>query len=124
MDRKGKIELEGMVFHAYHGCFEHEKSEGNTFTVDFKGKTDISKAAASDRLEDTADYGILYDIVKSEMDNRSDLLENVAGRIAAAIEKAMPEFTRFSVRVSKRNPPVAGQCEWSRVTVRGGSKKK
>ena len=35
MDRTGKIELEGMEFHAYHGCFEEEKTSGNLFVVDF-----------------------------------------------------------------------------------------
>ena len=113
-----------MIFHAFHGCLEHEKTDGNTFTVDFKGRTDISEAAASDRLEDAADYGNLYKIIKREMGKRSDLLENVAGRIADAVEREMPEFTRFSIRVSKQNPPVDGPCTWSRVTVSGGGRNK
>lgn len=120
MKRKGIIELEGMEFHAFHGCFEEERSEGNTFTVDFRGIADLSAAAGSDRLEDTADYGIIYDIVSREMAVPSSLIENVAGRIVKGIEAAVPEFESFSVRVSKRNPPVKGECRWSRVTLYGG----
>lgn len=121
MKNNGIMELEGMVFHAFHGCFEKEKKEGNTFTVDFRGELDLSEAAESDTLEDTADYGKVYDIVKREMDRRSDLLENVAGRIVKAIEAEMPEFSVFSVRVSKQNPPTGGKCAWSRITMSGGS---
>ena len=119
----GIIELEGMVFHAYHGCFAEERQNGNTFTVDFKGRADLSEASGSDRLEDTVDYGKVYAIVEREMGKSSDLLENVAGRIVRAIEKDLPGFRHFSVRVSKRNPPVPGQCEWSRVTLFGGSER-
>ena len=117
----GIIELEGMEFHACHGCFEEERKTGNTFTVDFKGWTDMSRAAESDRLEDTVDYGKVYEAVKREMEIPSDLIENVAGRIVRAIESGFPEFRKFSIRVSKKNPPVPGQCAWSRVTLCGGS---
>ena len=64
MKRIGIIELEGMEFHAAHGCFEQEKRDGNTFIVDFRGEVDMSAAAMSDDLGDTADYGMVYDIVK------------------------------------------------------------
>ena len=69
-------------------------------------------------LEDTVNYARIYDIVKAEMEIPSDLLEHVAGRIQRAIVAEFPEFERFSVRVSKRNPPVEGPVEWSRVTIR------
>lgn len=120
MKKTGVIELEGMEFHAFHGCFEKEKTEGNHFTVDFRGSLDMSAAVASDSLEDTADYGRVYGIVKREMEKPSDLLENVAGRIVSSIENEMPGFLEFSVRVSKRNPPVGGACSWSRITMYGG----
>lgn len=121
MKRIGIIELEGMEFHAAHGCFEQEKRDGNTFIVDFRGEVDMSAAAMSDDLGDTADYGMVYDIVKREMAIRSDLLEHVTGRIVRALEDKMPQFRSFSVRVSKMNPPVNGKCPWSRVTMAGGS---
>ena len=35
----GIIELTGMEFHAYHGCFEKEREEGNLFVVDFRLNT-------------------------------------------------------------------------------------
>ena len=117
MKNIGTIDLEGMEFKAYHGCLEQEKVRGNLFTVDFRGDMDLSAAAASDNLNHTVNYGEIYDIVADEMSIPSELLENVAGRIVKAIEKRFPQFVSFSVRVSKKRPPVEGVAQWSRVTL-------
>ena len=117
MEKTGIIELEGMEFKAYHGCLEQEKVRGNQFIVDFRGELDLSAAAESDNLDDTLNYGEIYEIVADEMSVPSELLENVAGRIVKAIEKRFPELSSFSVRVSKKRPPVDGVAQWSRVTL-------
>ena len=106
-----------MEFKAYHGCLEQEKIRGNSFTVDFRGELDLSAAAESDNLNDTLNYADIYEIVADEMSIPSELLENVAGRIVKAIEKRFPELSSFSVRVSKKKPPVDGVAQWSRVTM-------
>ena len=111
------IELEEMRFWAHHGCLPAEKAKGNLFLVDFRGEMDLTKAADSDLLEDTVNYGEIYQVVKTQMSQPSELLENVAGRIIKALAEKFPEFVRFSVRVSKRNPPVEGHVQWSRVTL-------
>ena len=117
MKKIGVIELEGMEFKAYHGCLEQEKVRGDLFIVDFRGELDLSAAAQSDNLSDTLNYGEIYDIVADEMSIPSELLENVAGRIVKAIEAKFPELISFSVRVSKKRPPVEGVAQWSRVTL-------
>ena len=117
MEKIGTIELEGMEFKAYHGCLEQEKIRGNSFTVDFRGDLDLSDAAASDNLDDTLNYADIYDIVADEMSIPSELLENVAGRIVTVIGGRFPQLISFSVRVSKRKPPVEGSVQWSRVTL-------
>lgn len=113
----GVIELDQMRFWAYHGCLESERSKGNLFLVDFRGEIDLRKAAESDALEDTVNYGEIYEVVKAQMEIPSDLLEHVAGRIVKALEHRFPQFVRFSVRVSKQHPPVGGHVQWSRVTL-------
>lgn len=117
MKNIGIIELEGMEFKAYHGCLEQEKVRGNSFTVDFRGEMDLSAAAESDNLNDTVNYGEIYEVVAEEMSIPSELLENVAGRIVKEIGKRFPQFVSFSVRVSKKRPPVDGVAQWSRVTL-------
>ena len=100
-----------MEFKAYHGCLEQEKVRGNLFTVDFRGEMDLLAAAESDNLNDTVNYGDIYEIVSYEMSIPSELLENVAGRIVKAIEARFPQFVTFSVRVSKKRPPVDGVAQ-------------
>lgn len=109
-----------MEFHAYHGCLEKERREGNTFIVDFHAETELKKAVKTDDLRETADYGRIYDIVAEQMAVPSNLLENVAGRILDAVRKEFKDFLFIKIRVSKMNPPVNGQCAWSRVTVTYG----
>ena len=116
----GIIELEGMEFHAYHGCLEKERREGNTFIVDFHAETELEKAVKTDELGKAIDYGRVYDIVAGQMAIPSNLLENVAGRILDAIRKELDDVLFLKVRVSKKNPPVNGVCAWSRVTVMYG----
>ena len=120
MSYDGIIELEGMEFHAFHGCLERERKEGNTFMVDFYAETELKKAVKSDDLKDTIDYGRVYDIVAEQMAVPSNLLENVAGRILDAVRKEFKEILFLKIRVSKKNPPVNGACAWSRVTVTYG----
>lgn len=117
MEKIGVLELEGMEFRAYHGCLEREKIAGNDFVVDFRGELDMEAAAESDRLEDAVNYALIYEVVAEEMAKPSDLLENVAGRIVKALESRFPEFVSFSVRVSKKRPPVNGIVQWSRITL-------
>lgn len=118
INKKGILELEGMEFYASHGCLLHEKAAENLFTVDFRAETDMSKASESDRLEDAVDYGKIYDIIAAETSgSHSDLIEHLCGRIVRAISRSLPELENFSVRVSKRRPPVNGVAAWSRVTL-------
>lgn len=121
-DDMGLLELEGMEFYACHGCLESEKKTGNLFIVDFRAWVDMAGAIQSDALEDAIDYGEIYMTIKKEMQIHSDLLEHLAGRIVHAIERNFPGLSSFSIRVSKRRPPVNGIAAWSRVTLYHGDK--
>lgn len=109
-----------MEFLAYHGCLASEKEDGGHFVVDFKATVELAAAEQSDCLDDTLDYSAVYKIVASEMATPSNLLENVAFRIRAAIEEAYPTIPEFEISVAKRNPPVGGNAAFAKVTVKGG----
>ncbi len=104
-----KITLKNMEFHAYHGCLEHEKLNGNTFLVTLSLEIDTSAAEQSDRLEDTLNYKLVYDVVKEEMDKPSNLIENVAYRIKKAVLTRFPEIKKLKLKLCKLNPPVGGK---------------
>ena len=73
---------------------------------------------ASDDVKDTLDYGALYQLVAREMQEPSNLLEHVAGRIAEAIEKAFPKVSSIDLTLTKQNPPMGADCEGASVEIR------
>ncbi len=114
----GRIELTGMHFRARHGCLESERVFGGEFSVDVGFDIDTTSAERSDAIEDTVDYSRVYSVVAEQMAVPSQLLESVAGRIADALAGGFPGISNLSVCVGKKNPPVGGECEWAKVTVR------
>lgn len=111
----GRIFAEGMQFFAYHGCFEEEQVIGTHFIVDVVLDTDTTLAETTDELAGTVNYQDVYHLVKTEMAERSKLLEHVARRIADRIKTAYPTITFCRVKVSKLNPPLGGKVD--RVSV-------
>ena len=63
----GTIKINNIRLYAYHGCLVEEGKIGSDYRVDLKVKTDLSKSAISDDLNDTVDYVHLNRIVKQEM---------------------------------------------------------
>lgn len=122
MSNIGEVELLGMEFHAHHGCLQSEREQGNLFVVDFYAQIDIRKAATSDELSDTVDYGQVYELISEQMSRPCNLLEAVAGRIVDSIARHYPEFSFIRVKVSKQHPPVSGSCKWSAVSANYGKR--
>ena len=113
----GKVALEGLEFHAYHGVYPHERSSGNKFEVDIIVDTEFSDSAFHDDLSGTINYEDLYAIVKEEMAKPSKLLETVGHAIAQQTLKIFLEARFVEVRISKFNPPIGGVCKKATVTV-------
>lgn len=111
------ISVEGMEFHAYHGCFAEEQVIGNTFIVDVHMDAETSSAEVSDNLEETVNYAGVYEIVKEQMEIKSKLLEHVARRSMDAILEKFPEIDFLEIKISKLNPPVGGKVHAVSVTL-------
>ncbi len=105
----GLIQIENMEFYAFHGHYKEEQIVGNKFLVDLTLETDMSVASKSDNLKDAVNYQKAYQIVKAEMEKKSYLLENIAGRILDALYSEMTGIKKATVKVSKMNPPVGGR---------------
>ncbi|HPB14111.1 MAG TPA: dihydroneopterin aldolase [Bacteroidales bacterium] len=105
----GLIVIENMEFYAFHGHYREEQIVGNRFVVDLKIETDMTVAAKSDNLKDAVNYQKAYQIVKSQMDRKSYLLENIAGRILDALYAELEGIKKATVKVSKVNPPMGGK---------------
>jgi dihydroneopterin aldolase len=118
MDR---IILNGMAFYGRHGELPAERELGQRFRVDVELTTDLGPAGVSDRLEDTVDYVVAYDIVRAVVEGKAhNLLESVAREIADRLT-SLRGVDRATVRVHKR-PPVPGEFEDVAIEVtRGGT---
>jgi len=116
------LELEGMEFFARHGCSEKERADGNVFTVDFMAETECGEEEDDD-LASHIDLARVYEVIALQVETPSNLIETVAHRIVRALEAEFPQIGHFSIRLSKKNPPLpgAGKASWSRVTVDGGA---
>jgi dihydroneopterin aldolase len=113
----GRIALEGLEFHAFHGVYPHERESGNFFEVDITVETDFSKAAATDELLGTVNYETLFKIVKDEMEQPSKLLETVAEKVANDVLEVFPNVVSVEFRISKLNPPIGGKCRKATVSL-------
>jgi len=110
------ITLNEMTFFAHHGCFAEERITGNQFLVNAVIRTDIKKAAFSDKLLDTVDYQDIYLTIRHEMMQPSALLEHVAQRIIAALKKKFHQIQYVQIAVTKINPALGGKLKGVTVT--------
>ncbi|NMC37206.1 MAG: dihydroneopterin aldolase [Bacteroidales bacterium] len=113
----GYIHIENMEFYAFHGHYKEEQKVGNKFMVDLVIETDMTKPAESDNLKDAVNYQQAYQIVKRQMEKKSYLLENIAGRILNAIYEEMEGIKKATVKVAKINPPMGGKIGSVSVTL-------
>lgn len=117
MKLKGKVVLEGLEFHAYHGIYPAERSSGNKFEVDISVDTIFDESAFQDDLSGTINYEDIYAIVKEEMEKPSKLLESVAHAIAEQILDSFTAAMKVETTISKFNPPIGGVCRKAKVSV-------
>ena len=102
------ITIKGMHFYGYHGCLPEEQRTGQPFHVDAVLYADLSKAGASDELNDTIDYSRVYQLVQSIVEGRTyRLIERLAAVIA---DEVLAGFPVDAVRVAVHKPqaPIGG----------------
>jgi len=105
----GYIQIKDMEFYAFHGHFKEEQIVGSRFLVDLTIEADMEKPMQSDNLRDAVNYQRAYEIVKVQMEEKSHLLENIAGRILDALYTEIEGIKKVTVKVSKMNPPIGGK---------------
>src|SRR5688572_33211963 len=113
----GRIALEGLEFHAFHGVYPHERESGNWFEIDIAVETDFSVAAEDDDLRGTVNYETLFRIVKEAMVQPSRLLETVAEKIVSDVLILLPAVLSVELKISKLNPPIGGKCRMASISV-------
>ncbi|MGY4643914.1 2-amino-4-hydroxy-6-hydroxymethyldihydropteridine diphosphokinase [Cellulomonas sp. URHB0016] len=104
--RLDQIRLSGIAATGYHGVFEHERRDGQTFVADVVVHLDTRRAAAGDDLAHTLHYGELAQQVADVLaGDPVDLIETVAERIAATV-LAAGIVQAVDVAVHKPQAPI------------------
>ncbi|MFY0673089.1 MAG: dihydroneopterin aldolase [Bacteroidia bacterium] len=111
----GHIQMHNMEFYAFHGVDPIEQKIGRTFKVSVDFNFDFETAAIEDKLEETADYGKIYELAKLEMQVTERLLETVVRRIAWRIKNTFAGAEKIKVSIKKMAPIVGGKVEYATV---------
>lgn len=104
------IFVDSIVLHAFHGVLPQERLTGNDYRVSVDAEADIERSLQTDNVNDTVDYGAMFNIVKEQMAVPSALVEHVAGRIATALFQRFQKITSLRLRIEKINPPMGANC--------------
>ncbi|HVV31520.1 MAG TPA: dihydroneopterin aldolase [Mycobacteriales bacterium] len=117
-----RIRLQGLRAKGFHGVFPQERRDGQEFVVDAELEVDLRRAASTDRLAETVDYGVLaqrlHDIVTGEP---VDLIETLTHRLAFACLQD-PRVHAATVTVHKPQAPIPLPFENVSVTLRRARK--
>jgi 7,8-dihydroneopterin aldolase/epimerase/oxygenase len=112
-----EVELRGLSIYTHHGATDAEQEIGQRLEFDLTLDVPDCDATLTDRLEDTADYAEVCDIVALAATERSyRTLERLCHVVA---ERLMERFGCDSVRVraAKPEPPLPLALEEAAVEV-------
>jgi dihydroneopterin aldolase len=119
-----RITLTGLRVRGTHGVFAHEKRDGQDFVVDVTVWLELARAAETDDLADTLDYGALAARVADIVGGPSrDLIEAVATEAAEDLMRWDNRLHAAEVTIHKPNAPIPLTFEDVAVTVRRSRKR-
>ncbi len=117
MDQSDEIVLTGLTVFGRHGVYDHERTDGQDFTIDLRLRMPLRAAAESDDVADTVHYGELAERVAAVVAGEPvDLIETLAQRIADVV-LADDRVRSVVVTVHKPHAPIALTFEDVAVTV-------
>jgi dihydroneopterin aldolase len=115
---KGVIEIAGLVSFARHGVGEEEAKLGQRFVLDLTLEVDVEKAARSDQLADTIDYGEVIAVAEAAFrERRFYLIEAAAAHVASMLVAHFPAARLVRVTVKKPSAPVPAMIDHVAATV-------
>lgn len=101
-----RITLTGVTGFGYHGVFEAERREGQTFSVDIEVIADFEKAVSTDDVANTVNYAQLADIAHEAITGEPfNLIEKLADKIAQGCLE-ISGVKAVSVTVHKPQAPI------------------
>lgn len=106
----GRIEIRDLRVMGVHGVLAEERRRAQPFALDVDIRLDTRRAASSDALEDTVDYGALCERAADVVATTSyRLIEALADGVARALLEQDERVAAAAVTVRKLRPPIAAQ---------------
>jgi len=107
--------IKGLKAASVIGCYDWERDIRQTLVIDLELKTDFSRAAETDALEDALDYAAISKRVIAACDEpRFQLLEALAERLAAML---LAEFAITKLRMTITKPGAVPEAEGVGVVI-------
>ena len=112
------INLEGMDFHAFHGCYELERLTGSHFEVSLRIVSPLGRVAEDDDVTQAVNYLTVYETVREQMAVTQHTIERVAQNIINALHGSFKQIVAVECTVTKLAPPLGGKVNRVSVTLK------
>lgn len=100
------IQLNQLLFDAYHGMHEEEQVLGSTYEVNCR--IVFAETGKITQVGETVNYVSIYEIIANHMKFPIPLLETLAMEIGQEIHQIFPELKSIEVCIKKLQPPIQG----------------
>jgi dihydroneopterin aldolase len=112
-----RIVLANMQFQGRHGYNAHERVTAQPFEVDVELLVSLEPAGIDDDLEQTIDYGQVYEAVRQVVESMSfKLIEALAEKIALELLGDFP-VPAVGVRIRKPKVQLGGPLDYAGVEI-------
>jgi dihydroneopterin aldolase len=99
------VQLHNLIFSGRHGVFKEELATGNTFEVNMDVLYDETDRPF-EGLDSIVNYVLLFDIIKTRMQQPSPLLEKIADEIIVKIRECYPFIREVILSIYKLQAPI------------------
>lgn len=100
-----EINLKDIVIYAYHGLHNGEEIIGNEFKINLTATFSILHGDVLS-INETVNYASIYEIIKTKMAIRRQLLESVVCDIANTVMSDYQIIQSVEISIYKLNPPI------------------
>ncbi|MHA8110972.1 dihydroneopterin aldolase [Lactobacillaceae bacterium Melli_B4] len=115
------IRLNNMQFHSHIGVLKEERVVGQDIQIDVEMKTNFKELVTSDDVNDTLNYGLVFDEVAAIVENNQvELIETLGAKIIQEIKRNHgAQLDRLIVRIRKLGLPINGVLDNVEIELEG-----
>lgn len=99
------IQLQNVRFFSNHGLYAEEAQTGAFFEADIV-LTYTPEAKAVQSIGETIDYVAVYELLRSSVEKRTELLETTVMELCALLKEKFPQIRFVKVSLKKLSPPI------------------